>query len=229
MRKKQIGIMALTTLVVAGTVSALQLSQASDHADTREVVNRAGTDLTDVYMFQSPEKSDRYILAMNVNPLIARGASGGVSFDPDALYQFKIDQTADGIEDRVVQVWFEGTGPTQVVRVSPPTKPNELGATNTKVPSYSISGVINTTFFPEPNVRIFAGAREDSFFFDLEQFFNILPDRGVPPGLTSPPVNPNQPMQTSWRSPATAVDFLSNGGFNVLSIVIELPQADRLT
>lgn len=228
MRKNKFGLIALAAIVPASAIFFIKSAQASDHADTREVVNRAGTDLTDVYMFQSPENSDRYILAMNVNPLIARGASGGVSFDPDALYQFKIDQNADGIEDRVVQVWFEGTGASQVVHVSPPTKPNELGASNTKVASYGVTGTINNIFFPATNVRVFAGAREDSFFFDLEQFFNILPDRGVPPGLTTPPANPNQPMQTTWRSPATAVDFLSNGGFNVLSIVIEIPKADLL-
>lgn len=228
MRKNKIGLIALAAIVPACAILAIRTAQASDHADTKEVVNRAGTDLTDVYMFQSPENSDRYVLAMNVNPLIGQGASAGVSFDPDALYQFKIDQNGDGVEDRVIQVWFEGTGSSQVVHVSRPTKPNELGATNTKVRSFDVTGTINSTFFPAANIRVFAGAREDSFFFDLEQFFNILPDRGVPPGLKSPPANPNQPMQTSWRSPATAVDFLSNGGFNVLSIVIEIPKADLL-
>jgi len=48
---------------------------------------------------------------------------------------------------------------------------------------------------------------------------------GVPPGLTNPPANPNQPMATSWRPAGAAVDFLSNGGFNVLSIVVELPKS----
>ncbi len=228
MRKNIFGYIALAVVVPACAVLTIKTAIASDHADTKEVVNRPGTDLTDVYMFQSPENSDKYILAMNVNPLIGQGASAGVSFDPDALYQFKIDQNADGVEDKVVQVWFEGTGPSQVVHVSPPTAPNELGASNTKVPSYSVSGTINNTFFPTTTVRVFAGAREDSFFLDLEQFFNILPDRGVPPGLTTPPANPNQPMQTSWRTAPNAVDFLSNGGFNVLSIVIEIPKADLL-
>lgn len=228
MRKNKFGLIALALIVPASAIFFIKSAQASDHADTREVVSRAGTDLSDVYMFQSPENADRYVLAMNVNPLIGRGASAGVSFDPDALYQFKIDQNADGIEDRVIQVWFEGTGANQVVKVSPPTRPNELGATNTRVTPYDVSGKINEVFFPRTNVRVFAGAREDPFFFDLEQFFNILPDRGVPPGLTSPPANPNQPMQTTWRTPPNAVDFLSNGGFNVLSIVIEIPKADLL-
>jgi len=38
----------------------------------------------------------------------------------------------------------------------------------------------------------------------------------------------NPPMATTWRAPGAAVDFLSNGGFNVLSIVIELPKAQLL-
>ncbi|MES1227286.1 MAG: DUF4331 family protein [Armatimonadota bacterium] len=228
MRKHLSGALALTALLAGGGFLLARQARGSDHADTKEVVNRPGSDLTDVYMFESKADSSKYVLAMNVNPLIPSGQGLRVSFDPDVLYQFKIDQNGDGVEDRVIQVWFEGTGNTQVVHVSKPMPPNETGSINTKVTSLATTGVINHVFTPQAGMKVFAGPREDPFFFDLEQFFNILPDRGVPPGLTTPPADPNAPQQTSWRAPGVAKDFLSNGGYNVLSIVIELPKADLL-
>lgn len=221
---KQLKLIAVTALVVAGAGFFAQKAISSDHADTREVVNRPGSDISDVYMFESKENPDNYVLIMNVNPLIARGGGPGASFDPDVLYQFKLDLNEDGVEDRVIQATFQGTGATQKVKIAGPAAPNEIGTTNSLMTAFATTGTINTTFSPIPGMKVFAGAREDSFFFDLEQFFTILPDRGVPPGLTTPPADPYQPMATTWRAPGTAVDFLSNGGFNVLSIVIELPK-----
>lgn len=228
MNKKLTGLVGVGSLVLLAGLATLRPATASDHADTREVVQRGGSDISDVYMFESKEDSKNYVLVMNVNPLISQGAGPSAFFDPDVLYQFKLDQNQDGIEDRVIQVMFEGTGTDQVVKVVGPLPPNEVGTTNTVVSGFGTSGKINQTFSPRAGVKVFAGAREDSFFFDLEQFFVILPDRGVPPGLTTPPANPNQPQSTTWRAPGTAVDFLSNGGFNVLSIVIELPKSDLL-
>ena len=68
----------------------------------------------------------------------------------------------------------------------------------------------------------FAGAREDPFFFDLNQFFAILPDRATP--LTGKAVsNPDTPQVASFRPPGAAKDFLA--GYNVLSVVVELPKS----
>lgn len=219
---------AAASLVLVGGGFMARQAISSDHADTREVVNRPGSDISDVYMFPSKENPNNYVLIMNVNPLIAAGGAGGASFDPDVLYQFKIDLNGDGVEDRVIQATFQGTGAAQKVSIAGPAAPNEVATRNTLMTPYAKTGTINATFSPINGMKVFAGGREDSFFFDLEQFFTILPDRGVPPGLTTPPADPYQPMATSWRSPATAVDFLSNGGFNVLSIVIELPKSQLL-
>jgi hypothetical protein len=200
-------------------------ANGSDHADTREVVSQPGSDISDVYMFPAPGNPKHIVLVMNVNPLIPRGGGGAASFDPNVLYQFKIDRTGDSVEDLVIQAKFSGTGAGQTVQIAGPIKPSTTGNMNRFETPHGTTGTINATFSPAANLKVFAGAREDSFFFDLEQFFTILPDRGVPPGLTTPPANPNQPMAGTWRAPGTAVDFLSNGGFNVLSIVVELPKS----
>ena len=222
--KKPIRLLGITALTALAGIAAFH-AVASDHADTQEVVSNPATDISDVFMFPSPENPNNVVLAMNVRPLIASGQSASARFDPDVLYQFKFDLNKDGREDRVIQVMFEGTGATQTVKVAGPVTPLNVGTVNNALNPYPTTGETGKVFSPSSGMKVFAGPREDPFFFDLEQFFTILPDRGVPSGLTQPPPDPNQPMATSWRPPGQAVDFLSNGGYNVLSIVIELPKS----
>jgi hypothetical protein len=216
---------AVALAAIAVPASLIGTSKASDHADTPEIAASPGADLTDVYAFQSPRDPDRVVLAMNVHPLIGPGQGGNATFDPNVLYQFKIDTTGDAVEDLVIQAKFSGNGRNQHAFIIGPTRPSTIGPTNiVEHPASFGQGQINTVFNGPNGIRAFAGAREDSFFFDLEQFFNILPDRAYPlTGVYVP--DPNNPHATSWRPQGEAVDFLSNGGFNVLSIVVELPKS----
>ena len=69
-------------------------------------------------------------------------------------------------------------------------------------------------------MQVYAGPRDDPFFIDLERFFRIIPDRKPVTGPLSQ--LPDTATASSWRNPG--VDFLA--GFNVLSIIIELPVND---
>lgn len=224
MKRKMIPILA--GLGLASTVGLLGIQHvyASDHADTPQIAAAPATDLTDIYIFPSPNNVNNVVLAMNVNPLITPGTKNSTYFDPNVLYQFKIDNNLDGREDRVIQVWFEGTGSSQVAHVAGPMVPKVQGTTNGKLRDYDVTGAFGATFSPVAGMQVFTGVREDSFFFDLEQFFTIFPDRATP--INGIPVaNPNQPQSTTWRTPGNAVDFLSNGNYSVLSIVVELPKS----
>ncbi|MEZ0325123.1 MAG: DUF4331 family protein [Fimbriimonas sp.] len=213
----------LCALGAVGLLGALVVPAiGSDHADTQENVGNPGQDISDVYIFPSKENPNNVVFVMNVNPLIARG--GTARFDPQVLYQFKIDTNKDNVEDLVIQAKFDSEA-NQGVRIAGPVKPSSLGTTSNLERFQTVAGTVGTTFQPAPGMRVFAGTREDSFFFDLERFFTIFPDRGVPTGLTTPPENPNQPMATSWRPAGEARDFLSAGGYNVLSIVVEVPKS----
>lgn len=223
--QRKLALLALGIVIVPAFLTVR--ARSSDHADTPALAQNPGQDLSDVYIFPSPNNSNNVVLIMNCRPLIPQGQSANFSFDPNVLYQFKIDNTGDGVEDLVIQAKFTGTGPTQSVAISGPARPSVTGTTSTALTPYQTTGIINQAFVPTAGMTVFAGAREDSFFFDLEQFFNIFPDRATP--VTGNVVaNPNQPQQTSWRPAGTAVDFLSNGGYNVLSIVIELPKSRLL-
>ena len=223
MKKALIPIIAGLGLASAAGLLGIQHAYASDHADTPQTAAAPGTDLTDVYIFPSPSNANNVVLVMNVNPLITPSTKNSTYLDPNVLYQFKIDNNHDGREDRVIQVWAEGTGPTQQIRVAGPALPASVGTSNGKLQPYATAGTFGSIFSPSAGIQAYAGVREDPFFFDLEQFFTIFPDRATP--ITGVPVsNPNQPQATTWRAPGVAKDFLSNGSYSVISIVIELPK-----
>jgi hypothetical protein len=189
---------------------------ASDHMDTPEVELNPRMDINDVYAFPG-SSSDRIALIMTTSSPIA-GQSA--SFDPHVLYQFKIDNTGDAVEDLVIQVTFDaGTGAAQRYTVRGPVAPALKGMTSSVVTSAAaITGNVGSAAGSASAVQVFAGLRADPFVIDLEQFFAILPDRRPSAGALS---TPNTATASAFRTPG--VDFLKP--FNALSIVVELPKA----
>ncbi|CAN5544008.1 hypothetical protein BH11ARM1_BH11ARM1_03640 [soil metagenome] len=209
---------------VAAPVILMSTSQASDHADTPDIAANPGADITDLFVFPNPTAPNRVVFALNVHPLVAPGHGRKTYFDPNVLYQIKIDTDGDAIEDLVLQAKFGPAGPGQTFNIAGPIAPSTTGTRNIFESAYPSNGTINMTYKPELGYQVFAGGREDPFFFDLEQFFNILPDRATPlSGI--PQGNPNSPQSLAWRPAGQAVDFLSNGGYNVLSMVFEMPRS----
>uniref|UniRef100_UPI00286CE148 DUF4331 family protein n=1 Tax=Armatimonas sp. TaxID=1872638 RepID=UPI00286CE148 len=139
-------------------------------------------------------------------------------------YQFKIDNTGDKVEDLVIQARFENTGIGQKVLIAGPVAPSRTGTVSDAMAPSTTTGMTNSAFSPMSDMQVFAGVREDPFFFDLEQFFTILPDRATPiSGVAVALADANKPKATTWRAPGAAKDFLA--GYNVLSIVVELPKS----
>ena len=202
------------------------LAVASDHQDTAEVELNPKQDLTDVYAFPGSAPG-RIVLVMNTRAFLTPAETPGASFDPNLLYQFKIDNDGDAMEDKVVQVSFSGSGASQRVEVRGPIDPPVVGAMMNELASASpaVSGTINTPLGTATGTQAFAGPRDDSFFIDLEAAFCILPDRKPSGGaLAAPcalPANPAPPFY--FRSAGSAVNYVD--GFNVLAIVVELPSS----
>lgn len=218
----------LTTglLLLAGAAGGVGLATGSDHQDTREVeLDNPKLDMTDVYAFPG-SSTGRIVLVMNSRAFLTPGATAAdASFDPALLYQFKIDNDGDAREDRVIQITFSGTGANQQVQVRGPVEPPVQGATDNEIADVSpaVSGVINTPLGSSDNLQVFAGPRDDPFFIDLEAAFCILPDRKPEAGELSQPcaLDPNPSAPFFFRSPG--INYVN--GFNVLSIVIELPSS----
>jgi Domain of unknown function (DUF4331) len=220
--RRGVAVFGAAALVAA---TGIGVARASDHQDNPLVELNAAMDMTDVYAFPGATP-DRVVLVLNSSAFLTPAAAPRASFDQNLLYQFKVDNTGDAKEDRVIQVTFKGTGPDQTVEVRGPTAPVVVGAMNNQVANVDpvITGRINQSLGSATGVQVFAGAREDPFFIDLEQFFRIVPDRKPVSGTLS--MLPDAPSASSFRSSSAAVDFVK--GFNVLSIVVELP-ASMLT
>ena len=212
-----------TVVLISGLVAgAATVAIGSDHQDTPEVELNPKMDMTDVYAFPGAG-ADRIALVMNSRAFLTPAQTPGASFDQDLLYQFKIDNDGDAIEDKVIQVVFSGSGSNQTVKVYGPIDPPVVGAMMNEISEATptLTGAINTVLGTSGAMQVFAGAADDPFFIDLEAAFCILPDRRPVTGPLS------QPCQlasgAAFRAPGQAVNYVD--GFNVLSIVIELPES----
>jgi hypothetical protein len=210
--------------------------RGSDHQDSPTMIARPGADITDVFVFPPPtggvEQNNNVVLVMNVNPLIPMGQSGSFAFDPAVLYQFKIALGSDTAEDLVIQFKANTSGTAQTLTMYGPAKPNVAGTTSTLVASTGTLGFNTpaTLTLNGKQIQVFAGPREDPFFFDLARFFMIIPDRNYQNQPNPPPASassfrgfPNAGNTTTCDHTASQ-DFLSSNGFNVLSLVVELPR-----
>lgn len=219
-RKRIAAGLATAAVAVLGTIG---VAIASDHQDSPNVELNPLQDLTDVYAFPSPT-AGRIVLVMNTRAFLTPAASASASFDRNQLYQFKIDNTGDAREDKVIQVTFDGTGTAQTINVRGPVAPPVVGAMANTVSTAiaAVTGAINTNLGSATTMQAFAGARDDAFYLDLEQFFRIIPDRKPASGPLS--LLPSTPSASGFRPAGQAVNYLA--GFNVLTIVVELPIAD---
>lgn len=150
---------------------------AADHLDGPAVSNDPSADINDLYAFVNPNNPDELILAMTVMPL----ATEQSRFSNVVDYQFNIQNTASGAVAATIACRFRGKA---VVCDGP----NDLHAAG-KV------GKVNDG----DGMRVFAGLRDDPFFFDLLAYLDTVAT--VSPQFT----NPGQ-------------DFFE--GLNTLSIVI---------
>ncbi len=225
-----LAVAALVALAGVGSLYGIRGAIGSDHADSPAVLARPGADLTDVYVFPAPRNDANVVVAVDVHPLIAPGMGASTYFDPGVMYQFKIDNTGDHVEDLVIQ--FSASAPkdgSQTITLYGPAKPNQVGTSSTwtaKTGTFKYNDKNATV----NGMKVFAGPREDPFFFDLAQFFKILPDRNFGnhgPGKTVPPASASSFRgfaQGSGCDTSPAQDFLAANKFNVLSLVLELPR-----
>jgi uncharacterized protein DUF4331 len=214
---------ALAGLGCAAAIAVPSVLLSSDHQDTAEVELNQQCDINDVYAFPG-SSAGRIAIAVTTASPIAPGVALG--FDNDKLYQIKIDNDSprDGVEDYVLQFKFSGTGAAQMVTMYGPVPPRDLGTRNRlTTEAATLSGAVNTVLGSSSGVQLFAGLRDDPFFLDLAQFFQIVPDRRPVTGpLSIPPVTP----AGCWRDPGVATDYLL--GLNTNAIVVEMP-ASMLT
>jgi hypothetical protein len=192
-------------LLVTG-ISAASYLIAADHIDSPAVTG-TGSDITDVYAFQSPVNANNMVFVVNVQGLLAPSATAAASFDEEVMIEINIDNssTKDNMEDLVIQATFDNSK----VKVYGPEAPVQKGLMSTLSTSTPVEATV-TSYGSTPEVgekngiKVFAGPRDDPFFFDLNQFKAII-------GGTA----------TSFNNPG--MDAFA--GTNVLALVVEVPKS----
>ena len=196
-------------LVAAAGLGVTRFITASDHKDSMLLAGDPAADIADMYTFRSPTNPANVVLAMTVSGFIPPSEASTTFFDPNVLYQWKIDNDGDAVEDLVIQAFVTGTGGHQVMHFRGPAKASEIGSTTRVIEGPETATVaVSNTATPIAATRngmtVFAGVRDDPFFFDLVQFKKIIAGQA-----------------TSFRNPG--VDTFA--GTNVLAIVVELPSS----
>jgi hypothetical protein len=184
-----IAMLAATMLAGAGAVSA------ADHGDAPLAMANVPLDINDVYAF--PGDSGNYVFAITVNPLTMPGDEP--VFDASGLYQIKVDNNGDAIADVSYNVDFDAadSGGVQAVTLRK--------ATGSAAASISNNGTEVLSGDTEDEISgdgrmLFAGLRDDPFFFDLNAFRAGL----------------------AFRNPGN--NFFK--GTNISAIVLEVPEDD---
>jgi hypothetical protein len=205
------GKLILGVLAAAAAVGLMAPpARTADHRDAPAINSDPTADINDVYAFVAP--NGNVVLAMTVNPFTVPGV--GASFSNDVLYQFKIDNTGDAREDLVIQATFskatsQGTGQTFTVRGPSAPRGGLQGAVNLPLqggPTVTGPADGSVTTGTGAITKVFAGLRDDPFFFDLVYIFRAL---GIQSGGL-PPRNPG-------------VDFFA--GMNVSILAVEVNPA----
>jgi hypothetical protein len=222
------GLAVFVALVLTFTLYVARPARSSDHQDSPVTIARPGADITDPYIFPAPDNPKNVVVVMDVHPLVPAGQAMSTYFDPGVVYQMNFDGVDENTmtpskkiqQSFVIQFSAGSPGANQPITVYGPSKPGTTGNETTLI-TQTGQGTINNAF-TSGQMKIFAGSREEPFFFDLAQFFKILPDRDM--GSTAPSCLPkigNDTCPQGFNVPGT--DFFKD--YNVLTFVVEMPRS----
>jgi hypothetical protein len=193
----------IACLLATGVISA-GILYASDHMDSPTVTGTPA-DITDLYVFAGQD-TNHLVFVGNTQGFLTPANSAAAKFDENTLIQFSIDNNGDNIEDLVIQCKYNAS--TNRMEIYGPIKPSVTG-TVSKIEGPMIASVEVTPYGSSPKIAlqngiaVFAGTRDDPFFFDLDQYKKIIAGTA-----------------TSFNNPGTD----TFAGTNVLSVVVEVPK-----
>ncbi len=146
--KLKFNLKTLSLALVAAVASAASYLIAADHIDA-PAVSGTGSDITDVYAFQSPANSNNMVFVVNVQGLLAPSATAGASFDEEVMIEINIDNSAtkDNMEDLVIQAAFDNGK----VKVYGPSAPIEKGLMSTLLKTTPIEANV-TAYGANPEI-----------------------------------------------------------------------------
>lgn len=170
--------MKLTPLLLASALPTLALTTAvlaSDHKEAPIIREDPTADIADVYAFLSPNDPSMLVLAMTVNPFSAPSEAFAFKFSPNVRYRFNVDNDGDAIADETIVLTFRDGSPQMFLAELPGGVQVVGDATIPTVEPTANAPVINTG---PGGIKVFAGPRDDPFFFDVVGFNRFLAGTG---------------------------------------------------
>ena len=200
MKQKKLALIVL--VAIATTIGGFLL--ASDHIDAPAVKNQT-TDITDLYVFNGSDTNNLVFVA-NTQGLLAPASTAAAAFDPNTLIQINIDNNGDNVEDLVIQaIYADGKmnfyGPVKPSMTG--TRSKLEGAMTDLLRLLRMVRALRPLHSRASGIMVFAGPRDDPFFFDLDQYHAILAGKAT--GF-------NNPGKDAFA------------GTNVMSVVVEVPK-----
>jgi len=193
-------------LGLASLAAASAIFVAADHIDAPGTTGQTA-DISDFFAFEPTEGSDNTVFVVDVQTNVLPDLAYG-EFDENVLTEINIDTNNDLVEDLVIQaipragrMYFFGpvapaqTGLNSAVMIDSPLGDVEISAA---------TAITETT---ADGVQLFAGPRQDPFFFDFFQFNAVI--GGMAPG--------------GFKPAGEAEDTFD--GSNTMSIVVEIPNS----
>jgi len=219
----------MVLVVLTAVASYLPIKAlAADHRDSPTADANGEGDITDMFAFLDPNDVSQLVLIMNVNPFAVPAEINSYRFAPNILYQFKVAYGQHAVEDLVIQAVFKDVPTTtctsgQIVNIYGPSKPQTTGTINAVLNERPTATGCSGQTFQQGNMQVFTGLRADPFVADPGQLFRILANNQDLfrdfPGFALGPLR-GRPVRANLSS---GVDALA--GFNVTSIIIELPKS----
>ncbi len=223
-----LGVLALgLALIAAATPKYLR---ASDHDDGEVDTKGRNLNLTDLFVFREQDQNSNagagnLVFVMNTNPRSMPRQP--YYFSNRARYEFKVKRVTDknasptandnyGTPD--ITLRFEFSAPTgnnpfkqQDIKLTVIRDgvANVVGAGTTTPINNANSPTVTPVAVAGSSLSVFAGLREDPFFFDVEQFFRVRAGlAGFGPAV-------------GFRPPETAIDDFKD--VNVNAIAVRVP------
>ncbi len=164
-RRTQFGVLALLLLgaAVAGVSQWVDPAQAADHTEAPLAAGDPAADLADLYVWHDP-LGGTLVTAVTFGGLDVPMVGQEGTFDADVLYTVHIDRDGDDLPDIDVLARFG------------PNSEGQWGVRVENLPGTAgpVEGPVNANLAAGGGLQVFAGLREDPFFFDLDGFLTTL-------------------------------------------------------
>ncbi len=214
---------ALALVILAALLITPRLLVASNHDDGEMDLKGRALHTTDFFVFREQDQNPSagagdLVFIMNVNPRSLPRQE--YYFSTAAQYDIHVtrvsdkDATPTGKTDAMLRLEFaepakDGSQAIKLTAVRDGVTKAAAGVLRTTPLAAAGSPIVTRATIDGASFSVFAGLREDPFFFDVEQFFKVRAGAlGMGP-------------KVAFRNPG--YDFTA--GYNVLSIAVRVPRA----